>query len=981
MVAAGIVSAFAQTNPAGTEAQAQADAIKLDLAVRDRHNKPVADLKPEELSVIDNGARVPVKNLRFVDGKNADEPVITLFFERPGMQGGRKGSDDFMFGRSPVAARETSRQLRDAATKFLRGFPGSGVQFGVVDVWGRLQIQQGYTSDRKALAKAISAAVSPEVYGTRVEANAEEKRQIQIAKTGQDLGKSAGGARERALARTMYAAMQSSSHVAQDQHLSLSLACLLALVEAQQHLPGQKVIAYFATPAEVGGNDSNWQSQDSRAKTAIRSIIGAANRAGVTIYVVLPDEVEDTDQVAASLSMAALGRPFDPFTVSDITAGATPFLEDTTRFAMAAMASPKQAVISARDNLNVLARRTGGDVLNANARMGGSIKDLVQGLTTYYETSFVPPSAVDDGSFHETAFKTTRRGLRMRARTGYLALPPSAGITEPPQPFELPLLALLKRKDFPHDIDYRAGVLHMGQQEEGNIHLLALEVPVSGLEVKEDANTHLDTAHVSVLATISDPSGTVVERFSEDIARRWAAGINAEAAPAFISFERSFAAPPGKYTLETAILDNFSGKSSAVRKSFEVIDSQPGPELGDLLIVRSVEPVDHAASEPDLLWRSDQRVFPNLYGELPAGVHNLSVFFLAHPDEKSQEPATIELTVLHDGAPLKGKPLTQTVKAGDELVPVVKSFAISSAADGRYEVRATLTQGGRTSTSTGVFTLSGGEKHEVADVNAGATPDIDPPGLTEEQRAEDGTTAEEAEQILTDVRKNALEYSDTLPNLICQQLTTRYTDSHGNGNWELKDRLVEMLTYIDHRESRRTVGGEVNHQKKDEKSMSQIGMISTGEFGVALSNIFAPSSKAAFTRKGRIMLRGEPVESFDYRIEQVNSNFALTVPNESAKVGYHGRVYVDRSTHGVRSITIIADNVPNKFPIRSAAVRVDYDYVAINDHDYLLPISAQVVAGQGRSLLERNDLQFSNFRKFGSNARIIGADDTQEAPQ
>ena len=237
---------------------------------------------------------------------------------------------------------------------------------------------------------------------------------------------------------------------------------------------------------------------------------------------------------------------------------------------------------------------------------------------------------------------------------------------------------------------------------------------------------------------------------------------------------------------------------------------------------------------------------------------------------------------------------------------------------------------------------------------------------------------EELERILADASRNALEYGDVLPNLICQQTTTRLTDAHGNGNWQLKDKMVEVLTYVDRRESRTVLAGEVNNQKKDEKSMSEFGIISTGEFGAALNNIFKASSKAVFTWKQTGMLRGEAAEIFDYRIEQVNSSFALTAPMAATKVGYHGRVYIDRTTHAVRSITIITNEVPKKFPIRKAAVRVDYDYVAINGHDYMLPVSAQVVAGRQGNLLERNDLEFSNFRKYGSTARILGSNAESE---
>jgi len=77
-------------------------------------------------------------------------------------------------------------------------------------------------------------------------------------------------------------------------------------------------------------------------------------------------------------------------------------------------------------------------------------------------------------------------------------------------------------------------------------------------------------------------------------------------------------------------------------------------------------------------------------------------------------------------------------------------------------------------------------------------------------------------------------------------------------------------------------------------------------------------------------------------------------------VGYHGRIYVDRATRGVKSVTMITSDAPKTFPFAERQ-RVDYDYVVINDHDYLLPVSAQVVVGQSGNVLERNDLEFSEF--------------------
>jgi len=82
---------------------------------------------------------------------------------------------------------------------------------------------------------------------------------------------------------------------------------------------------------------------------------------------------------------------------------------------------------------------------------------------------------------------------------------------------------------------------------------------------------------------------------------------------------------------------------------------------------------------------------------------------------------------------------------------------------------------------------------------------------------------------------------------------------------------------------------------------------------------------------------------------------------------------IDASTRGVRRITMVADDLPNTGRVRAASVSVDYDYVAINNHDYLLPIAAQIMItlGAGSHESDLNEIKFRNFRRFGSNVRIL----------
>src|ERR1039458_3231558 len=59
-----------------------ANEVTLDLVVRDKRNKPVVDLKPEDIAVSDSGAAVKVTVLLLVTGKPAGTPPIPLLFER-----------------------------------------------------------------------------------------------------------------------------------------------------------------------------------------------------------------------------------------------------------------------------------------------------------------------------------------------------------------------------------------------------------------------------------------------------------------------------------------------------------------------------------------------------------------------------------------------------------------------------------------------------------------------------------------------------------------------------------------------------------------------------------------------------------------------------------------------------------------------------------------------------------------------------------
>ena len=220
-------------------------------------------------------------------------------------------------------------------------------------------------------------------------------------------------------------------------------------------------------------------------------------------------------------------------------------------------------------------------------------------------------------------------------------------------------------------------------------------------------------------------------------------------------------------------------------------------------------------------------------------------------------------------------------------------------------------------------------------------------------------------------------YRDTLPNFMCEQMTDRYiyhVYPDGTGQWNHKDKYTELLTYFDHQEDRILLDKEQNGSTSSHDTENIRGAMSSGEFSYTLSGLFRPSSKADFQWKETGVLGDSTVQVFDYRVAQEHSTFNLRASsNDVVTVGYHGQVYIDTATRMVRRITQVADNVPPKFLIQAVSISVDYDFVVINNHDYMLPISAQVIVVKGRTELDRNEIEFRNFRRFGSNMRILSS--------
>jgi len=241
-------------------------------------------------------------------------------------------------------------------------------------------------------------------------------------------------------------------------------------------------------------------------------------------------------------------------------------------------------------------------------------------------------------------------------------------------------------------------------------------------------------------------------------------------------------------------------------------------------------------------------------------------------------------------------------------------------------------------------------------------------------------SSEEQAAMLDEVRDYALNYSANLPDYICTQVTTRYAaplpgTRYGGAagdspHWQQLDKLTIRLSYSQKDgENYKLILMNNTPTQEDYKKLG--GATSRGDFGTMMRQIFERHTETRFEWDHWGTLRGRRVMAFSYRVALGNSQYHIGVKEENLDiiVGYHGLVEVDKETHKIMRVTTVADDIPPGFPIRDVKSTLDYDYVEISGHTFLLPLKGNVIA-TGRDFVERNDNEFRIYRKYEAESTI-----------
>ena len=253
----------------------------------------------------------------------------------------------------------------------------------------------------------------------------------------------------------------------------------------------------------------------------------------------------------------------------------------------------------------------------------------------------------------------------------------------------------------------------------------------------------------------------------------------------------------------------------------------------------------------------------------------------------------------------------------------------------------------------------------------------------------------DAADVLEKTRGNTLASLEDMPDFVVKQIITRSASYAGTGNWKPLDTVVVAVSYSTEKGEQYKVlaidGAPVESEKGSNYS-NMPGSTTGGEFVEALQKLFKPESKTKFSILTTDTIRGRACLVYDYEILVENAKDGVGFKTErgakdftftTVPAGEKGRIWIDRKDGRILRIAYQATDIPKDFQVRAFENSIDYDWVAIADEKFLLPVlsDAKFTSAEGGKLFQsRNLIRFKNYQRYGTEVKILD-DDVKPEPE
>jgi hypothetical protein len=222
-----------------------------------------------------------------------------------------------------------------------------------------------------------------------------------------------------------------------------------------------------------------------------------------------------------------------------------------------------------------------------------------------------------------------------------------------------------------------------------------VEVPMHALQATPGSTT-LDV-HCSFASLVKDSTGQVVEKVTRD--RSFKVTEDQHKMGNFLD-KTTLVLPPGKYTMDTAVMDDTSQKIGMQHAEFTLAGAS-GVGISSLLPIRSATPNAKGLDPAEPFQFQGTALTPTMdmvVKKVPNAM--LRLFFTVYQDPSNSTKPTVEIEFMQDGKTLQKVPMELPAADAQGRIPYVMTIPAAAIPDGSYQIRATAKQGASSATSS-----------------------------------------------------------------------------------------------------------------------------------------------------------------------------------------------------------------------------------------------------------------------------------------
>ena len=167
-------------------------------------------------------------------------------------------------------------------------------------------------------------------------------------------------------------------------------------------------------------------------------------------------------------------------------------------------------------------------------------------------------------------------------------------------------------------------------------------------------------------------------------------------------------------------------------------------------------------------------------------------------------------------------------------------------------------------------------------------------------------TPASGDPFIDQAREAAFSFTETLPNYVVKQFTTRYATEVARGgktSWQALDNVTADVIEENGTEKYKNI--LVNGQPP-RVDVEKTGSWSRGEFSSLQLDVLSPLTNADFHGKRSTTIVNRAAFRYDFSVEQPNSHWHVESEGQSYVPAYTGSIWIDKENYRVLRIELSA---------------------------------------------------------------------------